>query len=128
MKLRYFTQCCFEKIIRNDQNNENNQKNLRGKKKNRNFWPVINSMQWLILNSHKNDYVLNEWQLLRWKQKRWSSSRSNWTKYKNLIISVQNESHTLLKRASRYWWKEAKLILLGVFLSATIKTINLKEQ
>ena len=40
------------------------------------------------------------------------------------------------KRASRYWWKEAKIILLGVFLSTTesymiitniLKTINLEE-
>ena len=29
-------------------------------KETRNFWPVINSMQWLILYSHENDDVLNE--------------------------------------------------------------------
>ena len=43
-------------------------------------------------------------------------------------------SHTCyLKRASRYWLKEANVILLGVFLSTTEsyyihKTINLGEQ
>ena len=34
-------------------------------KKTRNFWPVINSMQKLILYLHKNDDVLKKLQLLR---------------------------------------------------------------
>ena len=52
-------------------------------------------MQWLILYSHMNDDVLNEWQLLRWKQKRWNSSRPNWKKYIKWIVSAQNELRTL---------------------------------
>ena len=32
------------------------------------FWSVINSIQRLILYLHRNDDVLNKWQLLDWKQ------------------------------------------------------------
>ena len=31
-----------------------------GEKETKNFWPVINYMQWLILYSHQNEDVLNE--------------------------------------------------------------------
>ena len=33
-----------------------------------NFWPVINSKQWLFLYSHQSDKVLSEWHLLQWKK------------------------------------------------------------
>ena len=34
-------------------------------KETRNVWLVINYIEWLILHSHHNDDMLNEWQLLR---------------------------------------------------------------
>ena len=134
---------CFVKITRNDQKPNIvstpliYKTLLWGKKETKNFWPVINYMQWLILYSYQNDDVLNEWQLLRWKQKCWNSSRLNWTKNKKWIASAQNQSHTYLRRDSRHWWKEAKVILSRVFLSTTasymiitntLKTIKLEEQ
>ena len=89
-----------------------------GRKKN--FWPVMNSMQLLILYSHKNDDVLNEWQLLLWKQKLWSSCRSNWTKYKKWIVSTQNEPHTLFVTCQLILIKRGKGNSVGdIFINYT---------
>ena len=60
----------FVKIITNDQrlnvfSTPFMYKTLMGKKETRNFWPVTNYMQWLILYSYQNDDVLTEWQLPR---------------------------------------------------------------
>ena len=51
----------FLKIIRNDQrqnvvSTSSIYKTQWEEKETSNFWPVINSMQWLILNSHQQDY------------------------------------------------------------------------
>ena len=55
---------------------------------------------------------------------------------KNELFPHKMSQTHYLYRASRYWWKEAKVILLGVFLSTTesyviitiiLKTLNLEE-
>ena len=88
-----------------------------GKKETRNFWPVINYIQWLILYSHKNDIVLNEWQLLRWKQNCWSSSRSNSTKYKKWIVSAQNESYTFITSQSTLMKRGESKVVGRIFIN-----------
>ena len=94
-------------------------------------------MQRLILYSHQNNNVLNEWQLLRLEQRRWNSIRSNWTNNKKGIVSGQDQSHTILRRATWDWWKEANVIFSGIFLSTTecymiitniIKTTTLEDE
>ena len=56
--------------------------------------------------------------LLQWKQKRWSSSRSNTTKYKKLIVSKQNESHTLFLTSQLILIKRGKeYIVWGIFIN-----------
>ena len=61
---------CFVKIIRNDQRRSfvwtpSMYKTPLEEKGTRNFWPVINYKQWLILYLYRNGDVLDEWQLLR---------------------------------------------------------------
>ena len=60
----------------------------------------------------------------------------NTKKKKELFPHKMSCTH-YLQWASRYWWKESKVILLGVFLSTTeiyiiitniLKTINSEEQ
>ena len=89
---------CFVKIIRNDQRlnvvSTHFIYKTIGEKETRNFQPVMNYMQWLILYSNQSDDV---WQLLRWKQKCWNSSTSNWTKYEKWIVSAQDQSNTIFK-------------------------------
>ena len=133
---------CFVKIMRNDQrpnivSTPSIYKTPWEEKETRNFWPVINSLQWSILYSYQNDEVLNEWELLRWKQKPWSFSISNWSKYKKWIVSAQDSHTQHLRWTSQHWWKVKKVIFSGVFSSTTesymiitniLKIINLEEQ
>ena len=94
-------------------------------------------MQWLSLYSYQNDDVLNEWQLLRWKQKCWNPVDQIGQNTKNKLFQHKISHTQYLRQASRHLWKEAKVILSGVFLSTMesymiitniLKTIKLEEQ
>ena len=61
-------------------------------KKNSKFWPVINSMQWLINSVF---------------------CRSNWTKYKKWVVSAQNESHALFTISQSVLIKRGKGNIVG---------------
>ena len=133
---------CFVKMIRNDQTPNVVSTPLIyeipwEEKESRKFWPVINSVKWLIVYSHQDDEKWNEWQLLPWKQKRWNSNTSNRTIYEKWIVSRQVSHTKCLRRASRHWWKAERVLVLGVFSSTTEscmiitnipKTINLEGQ
>ena len=130
---------CFVKIIRNDQRPNlfrHLLKNPMGKKEPINFLPVINHMQCLILYSYQNDDC--------WMNGNYcDESKIVEIPVDQIGQNTKNEllqhkiSHTqCLRRASRHWWKEAKVISLRVFLSTTescmiitniFKTIILKE-
>ena len=107
-------------------------------KETRNVWPVINSMQWLILHSHWNNGVLNEWQLLSWRQNCWNSSRSNWAKCNKMnCFNTRSVTHNIKDGLVGNDEKRRRQYFRGVFSSTTksymvisniFKTINLEEQ
>ena len=131
---------CFVKIIRNDHrwnfvSTPLIYKTSWEEKETRNFWPVINYMQWSILYSHQNgDDVLN---CCRESYNTEILVDQMGQNTRNKLLQHKISHTQYLRRASRHWSEDTEIIFSAVFSSTTesytiitniLKTTNLGEQ
>ena len=91
-------------------------------------------MEWLIVYSYYNDDVPNA--ALKAKTFKFHYIHQIGHNKKNELFQHKISHTQYLRRASWHWWKKAKIISLGIFLSTTesyiitniLKTINLEER